>query len=54
MNKKEIKQMLVGLGVYLESEHGKAYRFAVQKWLERNYKLGCYSSDYDEEGNSKI
>ena len=49
MDKNEIKEMLVGLGQYLESEHGKAYRFAVQRWLERHYNLGTYTGDYEED-----
>ena len=53
MTQRGLAYMLINLGQYLESEYGKSYRFAVQNWLEREYKLSTYSSDYDEYGNCK-
>lgn len=50
MTKTGLAFMLINLGQYLESEHGKDYRFAVQNYLQREYKLSTYSSDYDDTG----
>ena len=42
--------LLIEIGVYLESEHGKAARFGVQRHAEK-YGYGTYNTDREDSDN---